>query len=66
MRVLIRLGADVFVNGNISEYIVERIRDTMKAFYLLMKSHGIVNYKVFATSAMREASGGEIVCKLID
>ena len=55
VRVPIRLGADVFVNGEISEYNQERMLDTMKAFSLLMKSHGVVRYKACATSAMREA-----------
>jgi len=65
VRVPIRLGADVFVSGSISEYNKGRIIDTMKAFYLLMKSHEIVNYKACATSAMREAENGEEVCMLV-
>ena len=65
VRVPIRLGADVFVSGSISEYNKGRIIDTMKAFYLLMKSHEIVKYKACATSAMREAENGEEVCMLV-
>ncbi|MFD1061630.1 Ppx/GppA phosphatase family protein [Winogradskyella litorisediminis] len=65
VRVPIRLGADVFVNGEISEYNIGRMKDTMKAFSLLMKSHEIVKYKACATSAMREASNGPKVCNLI-
>ena len=41
VRVPIRLGADVFINGKISKYNQERMIDTMKAFSLLMKSHGV-------------------------
>ncbi|MBC2844871.1 Ppx/GppA phosphatase family protein [Winogradskyella flava] len=55
VRVPIRLGADVFLNGEISEYNQLRMVDTMQAFSLLMKSHGVVRYKACATSAMREA-----------
>ncbi|MBT8246016.1 MAG: exopolyphosphatase [Winogradskyella sp.] len=66
VRVPIRLGADVFVSGAISEYNKQRMLDTMTAFYLLMKSHGVVNYKACATSAMRDASNGGEVCKLVD
>ncbi|WP_299117166.1 rod shape-determining protein [uncultured Winogradskyella sp.] len=55
VRVPIRLGADVFIHGDISEYNQVRMIDTMKAFSLLMKSHGVVRYKACATSAMREA-----------
>ena len=59
VRVPIRLGADVFLNGEISEYNQERMLDTMKAFSLLMKSHGVVRYKACATSAMREANNSQ-------
>lgn len=59
VRVPIRLGADVFLTGVISEYNQERMIDTMKAFSLLMKSHGVVRYKACATSAMREASNSQ-------
>jgi len=59
VRVPIRLGADVFLNGEISEYNQTRMLDTMKAFSLLMKSHGVVRYKACATSAMREANNSQ-------
>lgn len=59
VRVPIRLGADVFVNGAISEANLLRMRDTMRAFDLLMKSHKIEKYKACATSAMRDASNGQ-------
>ncbi len=65
VRVPIRLGADVFTKGHISDYNKGRILDTMKAFSLLMKSHEIVKYKACATSAMREASNGQEVCEQV-
>ena len=65
VRVPIRLGADVCVNGEISEYNQERMVDTMTAFSLLMKSHGVVRYKACATSAMREAKNSEPLSKKI-
>ena len=65
VRVPIRLGADVFLKGEISEENKERMLDTMTAFRLLMKSHKIIKYKACATSAMREADNGEEVAKLI-
>jgi exopolyphosphatase/guanosine-5'-triphosphate,3'-diphosphate pyrophosphatase len=61
VRVPIRLGADVFVNGKISSENLERMEDTMLAFKLLMKSHKVVKYKACATSAMREAINGKEV-----
>ncbi|WP_323788820.1 exopolyphosphatase [Psychroserpens sp.] len=65
VRVPIRLGADVFLNGAISEDNIQRMLDTMTAFKLLMQSHKIVKYKACATSAMREADNGKEVVKLI-
>lgn len=65
VRVPIRLGADVFINKIISEYNINRMVDTMKAFKLLMKSHGVVSYKACATSAMREAANGNELQELI-
>jgi len=65
VRVPIRLGADVFMTKLISEENKLRLKDTMEAFKLLMKSHKIEKYKACATSAMREADNGEEVAKLI-
>ncbi len=65
VRVPIRLGADVFISKLISEENKIRLKDTMEAFKLLMKSHKIEKYKACATSAMREADNGEEVAKLI-
>jgi exopolyphosphatase/guanosine-5'-triphosphate,3'-diphosphate pyrophosphatase len=65
VRVPIRLGEDVFEKNVISEKNIERMVDTMQAFNLLMKSHGIEKYKACATSAMREAkNGAEVVEKI--
>lgn len=65
VRVPIRLGADVFMTKLISEENKIRLKDTMDAFKLLMKSHKIEKYKACATSAMREADNGKEVAKLI-
>jgi exopolyphosphatase/guanosine-5'-triphosphate,3'-diphosphate pyrophosphatase len=65
VRVPIRLGADVFVNQQISKENEVRLIDTMNAFRLLMQAHKVVNYKACATSAMREAENGVSVVKLI-
>lgn len=65
VRVPIRLGADVFINGEISEISTKRMLDTMTAFRLLMQAHGVKIYKACATSAMREASNGEEISTLI-
>lgn len=65
VRVPIRLGADSFVNGKVSDENVERMISALEAFKLLMKVHGVEKYKACATSAMREASNGNEVAKVI-
>lgn len=65
VRVPIRLGADVFLGGNISEHNQKRMIDAMTAFNLLMKVHGVARYKACATSAMREANNGTQLTKII-
>ena len=65
VRVPVRLGADVFINEEISENNIHRMLQTMQAFKLLMETHGVVKYKACATSAMREANNGKEVAKLI-
>ncbi len=65
VRVPIRLGADAFVSGTISERNIDRMTKAMKAFKLLMTVHGIDRYKACATSAMREAKNGQEVAGII-
>jgi exopolyphosphatase/guanosine-5'-triphosphate,3'-diphosphate pyrophosphatase len=67
VRVPIRLGADSFVSGIISEENTIRMIDALEAFKLLMKVHHVERYKACATSAMREAKNGvEIVDKIFN
>lgn len=61
VRVPIRLGADVFLDGSISERNLGRMLDAMRSFKLLMDIHGIKTYRACATSAMREANNGRAV-----
>ena len=65
VRVPIRLGADAFVNGFISNENVVRMIDAIEAFKLLMKVHKVERYKACATSAMREATNGEEIAEKI-
>jgi len=65
VRVPIRLGADVFLNQQISKENEIRLIDTMNAFRLLMQAHKVIVYKACATSAMREATNGLEVTKHI-
>lgn len=65
VRVPIRLGADVFLNNNISTENIKRLQDTILAFKLLMRSHKVERYKACATSAMREAQNGSEISNKI-
>ncbi len=65
VRVPIRLGADVFLEGKISETNAARMVDAMKAFKLLMQTHNIKRFRACATSAMREASNGYAIAEMI-
>lgn len=65
VRVPIRLGADAFVSGTISNDNIKRMKDAMEAFKLLMHVHGVEKYKACATSAMREAKNGKQVAEEI-
>lgn len=63
VRVPIRLGADVFLEGKISDQNYSRMEDAMTSFSLLMKTHKVVKYRACATSAMREAKNGKEVAQ---
>jgi len=59
VRVPIRLGQDVFVEGAISDYNISRMKQTLKAFQLLMNCHKVEKYRACATSAMRDAKNSK-------
>ncbi len=58
IRVPIRLGEDVFLNGKISERKAEKLITAMRAFSELIKVYEVNAYRAVATSAMRDASNG--------
>jgi exopolyphosphatase/guanosine-5'-triphosphate,3'-diphosphate pyrophosphatase len=64
-RVPIRLGEDVFVEGQISKEKTRQLTKVMKAFWYLMDSQNIEYFRACATSAMREADNREEVVNLI-
>ncbi len=65
VRVPIRLGQDVFTNGEISKTNINRMTDAMKSYRLLMDVHGVEMYMACATSAMRDAKNGAAVVERI-
>lgn len=65
VRVPIRLGEDVFLEGKISDNNAQRMIEAMTAFRLLMNVHNIKRFRACATSAMREASNGKEIVREI-
>lgn len=65
IRLPIRLGEDVFLNGSISDDKKELLCDGMQAFAKLIKIFKAQDYMACATSAMRDASNGKEVVALV-
>lgn len=59
LRIPMRLGADVFQYGAISEQRQTIFLETMCALSHLMRAYGVDGYRICATSAMRDAANGE-------
>ena len=65
IRVPVRLGADVFTSGTISQEKCDKMVETMRAFKLLLGVHDVISYRACATSAMRNATNGEELAERI-
>jgi len=65
MRVPLRLGADVFTLGNISHQRAKMMKHMMKAFKQIMKLNQVDDYRACATSAMRDATNGARVMRML-
>ena len=65
VRMPIRLGADVFSQGFISEEKEDQLVSTMKAFFHLLQAYKPLAYRACATSAMREAENGDAISERI-
>ena len=61
VRFALRLGHDVFNDGEISPESEVRIFKLLSAYKLLMDLHEVKDYLICATSAMREANNSEAV-----
>ncbi len=65
LRMPIRLGEDAFLSGRISQRQSDRLLAAMRAFSELLKVFEVKNYRVCATSALRDASNAkEIVDRI--
>lgn len=66
VRVPLRLGADVFTVGKLSDDRARNLRRLMKAFSLLMRIYDVDEYRAYATSAMRDAKNGKSLIEEIE
>jgi exopolyphosphatase/guanosine-5'-triphosphate,3'-diphosphate pyrophosphatase len=58
IRMPIRLGEDVFLQGKITDTKADRLITALRGFSELIKAYGVDAYRAVATSAMRDASNG--------
>ncbi len=65
IRIPLRLGEDVFLNGRISESKAKRFIKTMQAFKLLIDVFEPNSFRACATAALREAANGPELVKRI-
>ncbi len=65
IRLPIRLGEDVFLNGKISEKKAEKLITAMRGFRELIKVYEVDDYRAVATSAMRDASNSQEIIERI-
>ncbi len=65
VRVPLRLGFDVFENGEISQTKVEKIINTIKSYKLLLDVYDVKHLKACATSAMRDAKNAPEIIKKV-
>ncbi len=58
IRMPIRLGEDVFLQGRITDAKADRLVTALKGYASLIKAYGVDDYRAVATSAMRDATNG--------
>lgn len=66
IRMAIRLGEDVFLQGKISDEKIQRLIHAMKAYHHILQVYHVKHYRAVATSAMRDASNGKEVIQLLE
>ncbi|MCB0793737.1 MAG: exopolyphosphatase [Flavobacteriales bacterium] len=66
VRVPVRLGADVFDSGAISDHKRDRLIKSLRAFRLLVDVYGVNYLRCCATSAMREATNRSAIIARVE
>ena len=61
LRLPLRLGEDSFSDGIISEDKIKTLSEALISFKYMMRVHNVEEYKVYATSALRESLNSSIV-----
>ena len=65
IRLPIRLGEDSFKNGIISNAKIILLSNAILSFKYIMKVHGVKDYKIYATSALRESRNSKEVISIV-
>lgn len=65
LRIPLRLGMDVFTQGEIGPEREKMVIDSMKVFSDLMKIYNVEHYRACATSAMRDAKNGDEIIEIV-
>ena len=65
LRLPIRLGEDSLKNGIISNKKIILLSNAILSFKYIMKVHGIKDYKIYATSALRESINSKEVISIV-
>ena len=65
LRLPIRLGEDSFKNGIISNDKIILLTNAILSFKYIMKVHGVKEYKIYATSALRESKNSKEVISIV-
>ncbi|MGA9211331.1 exopolyphosphatase [Kaistella sp.] len=65
LRIPLRLGMDVFTNGEIGSEREQMVIDSMSVFGNLMKIYKVEHFRACATSAMRDAKNGKEIIKQV-
>lgn len=66
LRLPLRLGFDVFENGEISEQKIQQFVNAMQVFQNLITFYDVKSLKACATSAMRDAKNGMMIIEKVE
>lgn len=66
IRSPIRLGSDVFNNGNLSTLKLDQVIETIRDYEKVFKKNSINHYEIVATSAFRDTSNSEDARRYIE